>query len=255
MVSLLVVRRDWRACLVAVVSGLLLPLAALVLGQRAALWAYLSTAPADPTTEQGGASAEPGGGGRRGAAACRSRLVRLVAAALLGGVSVALVCVAATTGEFETLRICVGTLLAPLGALLRWRLGKLLNGVCAGSRGGAGCSGGLLRDWSLGTLAANVIASALAALLFALCDAGVVGAGSSGGWRGEAALHGVTLGFCGCLSTVSTFISEVLALFSPKLQAGSRAGIGCGCTGLAYMFGTLVLGLAVGVSSYGWAVW
>lgn len=91
---------------------------------------------------------------------------------------------------------------AALGALLRWQLGVRMNG--------------LLPAMPLGTLAANLIGGFLVGLAIA-CLA------SSPALSPEWRLFLIT-GFCGGLTTFSTFSAEVVAL----LQAGQMAwAIGC----------------------------
>jgi fluoride ion exporter CrcB/FEX len=123
----------------------------------------------------------------------------------------------------------------------------------------------LFEDWPLGTLAANALASLLLALIaasaaaedFTGADASTAGTGGGEGaaigWRAKAALQGVGLGFCGCLSTVSTLANEVLALQAPRRRGADAYQ--CGCAGLSYPLATLVVCLAIGVAGYGWAVW
>ncbi|EOD20964.1 hypothetical protein EMIHUDRAFT_450871 [Emiliania huxleyi CCMP1516] len=118
--------------------------------------------------------------------------------------------------SFRDFKLCVGIATAPFGALLRWKLGKLLNGY-------------------------DVF--------------GEVAADGNGAWYAEATLKGLGLGFCGCLSTVSTWINEVNTLLSPRPSAEAAAGYGCGCAGVTYALGSVALGLAVGVPAFGWSEW
>jgi len=151
--------------------------------------------------------------------------------------------------SFRDFKLCVGIATAPFGALLRWKLGKLLNGKC---------TGGPCARWPLGTLTANLLASGLLAALAGLCEYDVFGevaADGNGAWYAEATLKGVGLGFCGCLSTVSTWINEVNTLLSPRPSAEAAAGYGCGCAGVTYALGSVALGLAVGVPAFGWSEW
>ena len=77
---------------------------------------------------------------------------------------------------------------APFGALLRWRLGKLNS---------------LAPSFPLGTFAANFVGCGLAAMASVL-ELSIPG--SSVPCR---VLSGFSLGFCGALSTVSTFVCEL----------------------------------------------
>mmetsp|Transcript_16474 Transcript_16474/g.30155 ORF Transcript_16474/g.30155 Transcript_16474/m.30155 type:complete len:423 (+) Transcript_16474:307-1575(+) len=82
---------------------------------------------------------------------------------------------------------------APLGAVLRWRLGVL---------------NGLLKNFPVGTFTANLLASGLAAGIVALTQSG-----STLSFELNCDLvRGFTYGFCGALSTVSTFMKELSKL-------------------------------------------
>mmetsp|Transcript_31846 Transcript_31846/g.97316 ORF Transcript_31846/g.97316 Transcript_31846/m.97316 type:complete len:285 (-) Transcript_31846:120-974(-) len=284
MVYYLLVQQDGRAFAIAAVIGLLAPFAALVLGQRAALWSFLALrctlqqSPSQSEQPESGAQKIDSvldDGATRGSlkscsmiriAVCKEAAISAVARTshrggarwlsllLLIGVIASVAAIAATTGDDESMRICVAVLLAPVGALLRWRLSKALNGRytrAIGARGLAvvfsNCSG-----VPIGTLAANLLASILAALLLATVDSGAAD-GRSLSWRSEAALRGIVIGFCGCLSTVSTFINEVQVLLSPSLRSGS--GYHCSCSGLIYPLVTLCMCLALAIPCYGWAIW
>jgi fluoride ion exporter CrcB/FEX len=90
---------------------------------------------------------------------------------------------------------CYAMLLAPLGALTRWQLGKW-NGKCS------------MDDWKwlpIGTLAANVAGSVISITMVATEFR--VG-GLEGFWT-AGTLRAVRVGFAGCLTTVSTFVAEV----------------------------------------------
>ncbi|KAL8417707.1 hypothetical protein RB594_001382 [Gaeumannomyces avenae] len=87
---------------------------------------------------------------------------------------------------------------APLGCLARYYLSAALNG----------------RLWSrfpLGTFAANVAGTAVLAAAWDLARARPDG-GGGGGLAGCLVLQGVQDGFCGCLTTVSTWVAELAEL-------------------------------------------
>jgi len=96
-------------------------------------------------------------------------------------------------------KLWLATLLAPLGAFGRWYTGKLWNG-----------------KWSIpmGTLFANLFASILLMTLL------VVFHEPNDPLRETIWIEAVTKGFCGCLSTVSSFVGELFAL---KRKAKAKA--------------------------------
>lgn len=105
--------------------------------------------------------------------------------------------------------------LSPPGAILRWYLSRL-NSVSRSKR---------FPHWPLGTLAANLSATVVIAAVFVAQNVGrVSGRGGGGAYsiKGCHALYGVQQGFCGCLSTISTFAVELKNL-KPKRRAVSYA--------------------------------
>lgn len=86
-------------------------------------------------------------------------------------------------------------LLAPVGAITRWHLGNKFN-----NNGGGG-------QLPFGTMTANFVGSAISMSMIALeyrLEENV----DYGFWT-VATFRAIKLGFCGCLTTVSTFIAEV----------------------------------------------
>ncbi|OAA33968.1 Camphor resistance CrcB protein [Metarhizium rileyi] len=81
---------------------------------------------------------------------------------------------------------------APLGCLARFYLAIYLNGKCA--------------SFPLGTFAANVLGTAVLAVAWDIAHI------QSGGVIGCQVLQGVEDGFCGCLTTVSTWVAELNSL-------------------------------------------
>ena len=65
------------------------------------------------------------------------------------------------------------------------------------------------------------------------------------------------LGFCGSLSTVSTFIAEVSDRLKPRTERLKEGGAAprCTCDGLTYALGTVVACASMGVCTYGWSQW
>jgi fluoride exporter len=116
--------------------------------------------------------------------------------------------------------ICVG---ASLGALLRWALGLRLNG--------------LFPDLPPGTLVANLVGGYIIGVAMAWF---ATAPGISAEWR----LFVIT-GFCGGLTTFSTFSAEVVTL----LQQG-RLALAAG-TVAAHVVGS-VAATFLGIGSYLW---
>jgi CrcB protein len=95
-------------------------------------------------------------------------------------------------------------LLAPFGAIFRWRLGKAFNN---------GLSSPKKLKWiPAGTMAANYLGSFLSVAMIA-CEYRLEENVEYGFWT-VASFRAVKLGFCGCLTTVSTFIAEVHAMMT-----------------------------------------
>jgi fluoride ion exporter CrcB/FEX len=96
------------------------------------------------------------------------------------------------------------------GALLRWTLSNW-NGTFQ------------WRDWKwlpIGTLAANVL-GAMVSISMIAWDYNLQIAGNSGYW-GIATIQAIKIGFSGCLTTVSTFVSEVHKLTSMRQDRGYK---------------------------------
>ena len=125
-------------------------------------------------------------------------------------------------------------LLAPIGALLRWKL-SAWNGRLPGS-------------WSwvpAGTLAANLIACIISITMIAI---ELVLHANDSNWL-QLTLLAIKIGIAGCLSTVSTFISEVNGLMkSTDSQYSGRKGY-------KYILLTLLVCCSICVGIYGWIVY
>ncbi|XP_038989158.1 fluoride export protein 1-like isoform X2 [Phoenix dactylifera] len=124
----------------------------------------------------------------------------------------------------------LGFLMGPLGVWIRWYLARL-NGQGLGRKG-------RLKWLPIGTLSANILAACLMAALATISK--VVGTK-----RCSIIVNGVQFGFLGCLSTVSTFIAEVFAMW----QSGHRR------RAYAYTAITIIPSFALGTLIYSVPVW
>ncbi|KAG5925851.1 hypothetical protein E4U42_003889 [Claviceps africana] len=103
---------------------------------------------------------------------------------------------------------------SPLGCLARFYLALGLNGKMA--------------TFPLGTLAANVAGTAILGMAWDLAHVG------SGGLVGCQLLQGVEDGFCGCLTTVSTWVAELHGL-------GRRSAYVYGCASVLASLAVMVV--------------
>lgn len=111
---------------------------------------------------------------------------------------------------------------APLGCLLRWYLSSRLNGRNP--------------SFPLGTFIANIFGVTLLAMCYDIqhSKAGATAMSAIGGQVGCQVLQGIEDGFCGCLTTVSTWILEL------KTLRRRHAYLYGGATVLA-AFGTMII--------------
>jgi fluoride exporter len=120
-------------------------------------------------------------------------------------------------------------LLAPFGCTLRWLLARLnykLKGKWA---------------WApLGTFLANMLGTAIST---ALSIIGVKVELTS--WESSVLAAGIS-GFCGALSTVSTFVTEIVQYVDVFPESGQA---------YTYAVGTVVSGVVLVIALYGWVVW
>ncbi|KAF2712831.1 hypothetical protein K504DRAFT_449624 [Pleomassaria siparia CBS 279.74] len=114
---------------------------------------------------------------------------------------------------------------SPLGCILRYQLSLRLNGIS--------------KSFPLGTFAANIFGTAVLGLAYALQHAplyptdGKIG----GGILGCQILAGITEGFCGCLTTISTWVSELRSLRKHHAYVYGTATIVLG-----FSFVTVIIG-------------
>ncbi|KAG5978950.1 hypothetical protein E4U55_005719 [Claviceps digitariae] len=116
---------------------------------------------------------------------------------------------------------------APLGCLIRFYLALYLNGKMA--------------TFPLGTLAANLTGTAVLAMAWDLAHI------QSGGVLGCQVLQGIQDGFCGCLTTVSTWVAELNSL-------RRRSAYIYGCTSVLASLAVMVLIMGGLRWTDGWSV-
>jgi len=118
---------------------------------------------------------------------------------------------------------------APFGALLRWKLSKYNNRP----------SGDL--SWiPIGTLSANFVASAISGLMIGMEYQMDVAAGF---WA-EGTVRAIKVGFCGSLSTVSTFVSEIDSLLKSSIPTNAYLyiflSLSLSCVFASIIYGSMV---------------
>lgn len=124
-------------------------------------------------------------------------------------------------------RVTFALVLAPPGAVLRWYLSRY-NSSSFSKR----------HSLPLGTLAANLLATAVICAAFTGSRAGRIPSSFAGGLTGCEALKGLQDGFCGCLSTVSTLAVELRSI-KPQRKAVRYAMV-------SWILGVLLCVLLVG---------
>ena len=150
-----------------------------------------------------------------------ARICLLLAPVLVWmGLAVAFVLGDVLNGVAFDRRMWMVVILAPLGALVRWKLSELND-----------------RSWlPRGTLIANLVASVLSACIESLDSRLVSSDHIDATWTLQLLLA-ADAGFAGCLSTVSTLIKEMFEQDTPR-----RAHV--------YCFGTIVSAMLLGLAVY-----
>jgi fluoride ion exporter CrcB/FEX len=116
---------------------------------------------------------------------------------------------------------------APLGCLLRFQLAIMLNNR--------------VPRFPTGTFVANIIGSIILAMAFDLQHAPIPSAGGliGGGMTGCQVLQGIMDGFCGCLTTVSTWVAELKGLRKRHAYEYGFASIAVGFSFMVVIIGPL----------------
>ncbi|MCJ1230047.1 hypothetical protein MMC12_006718 [Toensbergia leucococca] len=115
--------------------------------------------------------------------------------------------------------------LAPPGCLLRFYLSLYLNGR--------------ISAFPLGTFAANILGTVVQGTCYSLQHAPLSGGVIGGGMSGCQVLQGVMDGFCGTLTTVSTWIAELRGLRRRHAYTYGGASIGVATGFLVVIMGSL----------------
>lgn len=113
---------------------------------------------------------------------------------------------------------------APLGCLLRFQLSLHLNGR--------------IRSFPLGTFAANVLGTCILGMSWDL-QRSKLGALVGGGVIRCQVLQGIQDGFCGCLTTISTWVLELKGLRKSHAYVYGAVSVGVSLAMLVLIMGTL----------------
>ena len=114
---------------------------------------------------------------------------------------------------------------APLGCLARFYASLSLNGKIA--------------SFPLGTFAVNIFGTAMLGMFYDLQHASLGSSSSGGGVLGCQILQGMTDGFCGCLTTVSTWVGELNGLRRRHAYVYGTASVVGGLSLLVVIMGSL----------------
>ncbi|RMZ85542.1 hypothetical protein DV737_g551, partial [Chaetothyriales sp. CBS 132003] len=121
-------------------------------------------------------------------------------------------------------RATMPLLFSPPGCLLRFYASKYLNAY--------------IPSFPLGTFSVNMVGTAVLGMAWDLQHAGGIGAGAGVG-SGCAVLEGITEGFCGCLTTVSTWVLELDGLSRRHAWIYGLSSVGVGFGLLVVIMGSM----------------
>ncbi|KAF2216470.1 hypothetical protein CERZMDRAFT_109354 [Cercospora zeae-maydis SCOH1-5] len=130
---------------------------------------------------------------------------------------------------------------APLGALLRYYISLHMNG--------------LIKWFPLGTFAVNMFGTAVEGMCYDIQHVGVGVMGQiGGGGVGCQVVQGVMDGFCGCLTTVSTWVAEINGLKRKHGYVYALASLAGGLSLMVMIMGSVrwTVGFAEPVCSTGY---
>jgi len=123
-----------------------------------------------------------------------------------------------------------GLFFSAFGVAMRWQLGRF-NARCP--------------SFPIGTFTANMVGAAVIGAIYGVRDDPV-----KDSYWASVQITSIALGFCGALSTVSTFVSEVNDRLRPIAVKGKAAPT-CTLAGFVYAISTLLGGFVVGLAAYG----
>ncbi|KAN0102134.1 CrcB-like domain containing protein [Hyaloscypha variabilis] len=125
-------------------------------------------------------------------------------------------------------RVLFSLVFAPLGCILRFYASIRLNA--------------LISSFPLGTFVVNVTGTVILGICWDLQHAplSAAGGGVGGGLVGCQVLQGVQDGFCGCLTTVSTWVLEIMGLKRKHAYIYSLISMSVGLAFLVVIMGSLV---------------
>ena len=138
-----------------------------------------------------------------------------------------------TTWAAETWRgqVLFALVFAPIGCLLRFHASLRLNGK--------------LVSFPLGTFVVNIVGTIILGMSWDLQRAPLASGLIGGGKIGCQVLQGIEDGFCGCLTTVSTWILELKGLQRKHAYNYGAASVGLGLSFLIVIMGSLVWTIGV----------
>lgn len=121
---------------------------------------------------------------------------------------------------------------APVGCLLRFYASKYLNAR--------------IPAFPLGTFSVNIFGTCILGMCYDLQHARSIGAAPGGSYTSCAVLEGVMEGFCGCVTTVSTWVAEL-----NSLRRWHAYLYGAASVGVAFGFLVVIMGSVSWTKGFG----